>query len=37
MSYSAELTILLRKVKVLVYQGQDEYTVTTGGVLNYLN
>lgn len=37
MSYSVELIRILRKTKVLIYNGQDDYVINTAGVLNYLN
>uniref|UniRef100_A0A1J3JYM8 Venom serine carboxypeptidase n=3 Tax=Noccaea caerulescens TaxID=107243 RepID=A0A1J3JYM8_NOCCA len=36
-SYSADLVVAIRNVKVLIYNGQEDYVVNTAGVLNYLN
>jgi carboxypeptidase C (cathepsin A) len=36
-SYSSDMVVLIRRVKVLVYNGQEDYVVNTAGVLNYLN
>lgn len=36
-SYSMDVVIMLRNVKVLIYNGQEDYVVNTAGVLNYLN
>lgn len=32
-----ELVRLLRKTKVLIYNGQNDYVINTAGVLNYIN
>jgi Serine carboxypeptidase len=29
--------IILRNVKLLIYNGQEDYVVNTAGVLNYIN
>ena len=31
------MIILLRNIRVLIYNGQDDYVVNTAGVLQYLN
>lgn len=36
-SYTGDVIQLLRRIKVLVYNGQDDFVVNTAGVLNYLN
>lgn len=36
-SFVADLIYTLRKVKVLIYNGQNDVIVNTAGVLNYLN
>jgi carboxypeptidase C (cathepsin A) len=36
-SYANKVVDLLRRVKVLIYNGQDDFVVNTPGVLNYLN
>ena len=36
-SYTGDVINLLRRIKVLVYNGQDDFVVNTAGVLNYLN
>ncbi len=36
-SYSADLVIVARNAKVLIYNGQEDYVVNTAGVLNYIN
>lgn len=36
-SYAQDVIELLRKVKVLIYNGQDDVVVNTAGVLQYLN
>jgi len=36
-SYAGDVINILRKTKVLVYNGQDDFVVNTPGVLNYLN
>ena len=36
-SYASDIVILLRKIKVLIYNGQEDYVVNTAGVLNYIN
>lgn len=36
-SYASDMVILMRRIKVLVYNGQEDYVVNTAGVLNYLN
>ena len=35
--YTGEVIALLRKIKVLIYNGQDDFVVNTPGVLQYLN
>jgi vitellogenic carboxypeptidase-like protein len=36
-SYAADLVFLLGQVRVLIYNGQEDYVVNTAGVLNYVN
>lgn len=36
-SYSSDIVILLGHIKVLIYNGQEDYVVNTAGVINYLN
>jgi carboxypeptidase C (cathepsin A) len=36
-SYAGDVINLLRNMKVLIYNGQDDFVVNTAGVLNYLN
>ena len=36
-SYTGDVITLLRNMKVLIYNGQDDFVVNTAGVLNYLN
>jgi len=36
-SYAQDVIELLRAVKVLIYNGQDDVVVNTAGVLQYLN
>ena len=36
-SYASDIVILLRSIKVLIYNGQEDYVVSTADVLNYLN
>lgn len=36
-SYASDLIILLRNIRVIVYNGQNDYVVNTAGVLQYLN
>ena len=36
-SYAGDVINLLKKVRVLIYNGQDDFVVNTAGVLNYLN
>ena len=36
-SYVSDLVIMLRHIRVLIYNGQDDYVVNTAGVLQYLN
>lgn len=36
-SYASDVVILLRNIKVLIYNGQEDYVVNTAGVLNYIN
>jgi carboxypeptidase C (cathepsin A) len=36
-SYADKVVNLLRRIKVLIYNGQDDFVVNTPGVLNYLN
>ena len=36
-SYASDIVILLRHIRVLLYNGQDDYVVNTAGVLQYLN
>lgn len=36
-SYAQDLIFLLRNVRVLIYNGQEDYVINTAGVLNYLN
>jgi hypothetical protein len=36
-SYAGDVINILRKIKVLIYNGQDDFVVNTPGVLNYLN
>jgi carboxypeptidase C (cathepsin A) len=36
-TYVDDLVIALNNIKVLVYNGQEDYVVNTAGVLNYLN
>ena len=36
-SYVSDVIILLRHIRVLIYNGQDDYVVNTAGVLQYLN
>jgi carboxypeptidase C (cathepsin A) len=36
-SYADHVINLLRRMKVLIYNGQDDFVVNTAGVLNYLN
>lgn len=36
-SYSSDIVILLRHIKVLIYNGQNDFVVNTAGVLQYLN
>ncbi len=36
-SYASYITIMLRNIKVLIYNGQDDFVVNTAGVLQYLN
>ena len=37
-SYAAEVRVLLEQnVRVLIYNGQDDFVVNTPGVLNYIN
>jgi carboxypeptidase C (cathepsin A) len=36
-SYTGDVINLLKKINVLIYNGQDDFVVNTPGVLNYLN
>ena len=36
-SYVSDVVTVLRNIKVLIYNGQDDYVVNTAGVLQYLN
>ena len=36
-SYAADVVFLLRNVKVLIYNGQNDFVVNTAGVLQYIN
>lgn len=36
-SYTGDLINLLKNVKVLIYNGQNDFVINTAGVLNYLN
>jgi hypothetical protein len=36
-SYSSDIVIILKKIKVLIYNGQNDFVVNTAGVLQYLN
>lgn len=36
-SYAGDVIQLLRRTRVLIYNGQDDFVVNTPGVLNYLN
>lgn len=36
-SYASDVVIILRHIKVLIYNGQDDFVVNTAGVLQYLN
>jgi hypothetical protein len=36
-SYAGEVISVLRRTRVLIYNGQDDFVVNTAGVLNYLN
>lgn len=36
-SYESDLVLALRNIKVLVYNGQQDFIVNTPGVLQYLN
>lgn len=37
MSYAYEVGYTLRRIRVLIYNGQDDFVVNTPGVLAYLN
>jgi len=37
MSYAWEVAYALRRIKVLIYNGQDDFVVNTPGVLTYIN
>lgn len=36
-SYASDVVVALRHIKVLLYNGQDDYVVNTAGVLQYIN
>jgi carboxypeptidase C (cathepsin A) len=36
-SYASDVVIMLRHIRVLIYNGQDDFVVNTAGVLQYLN
>jgi carboxypeptidase C (cathepsin A) len=36
-AYTGDVINVLRRTRVLVYNGQDDFVVNTAGVLNYLN
>jgi hypothetical protein len=36
-AYTGDVISALRRTRVLVYNGQDDFVVNTAGVLNYLN
>ncbi len=36
-AYTGDVINALRRTRVLVYNGQDDFVVNTAGVLNYLN
>ncbi len=36
-SYVGDVTNILNKIRVLIYNGQNDFVVNTPGVLNYLN
>lgn len=36
-SYAGEVISVLNRMRVLIYNGQDDFVVNTPGVLNYLN
>ena len=36
-SYASDVVSILRKIKVLIYNGQNDVVVNTAGVLQYLN
>ena len=36
-SYASDVVIMLNNIKVLIYNGQDDFVVNTAGVLQYLN
>ena len=36
-SYASDVVVMLRNIRVLIYNGQDDFVVNTAGVLQYLN
>jgi hypothetical protein len=36
-TYISDLIILLKRTRVLIYNGQNDFVVNTAGVLQYLN